>query len=206
MSSSGSTAHDQRMTNDLLEEADSIALDIMRRTNVDPDRPVSTKTMAARMTGHVAQAGRILDAGQNAIVSGVHRIFWNVRLPNERVTWVVGHELCHVWFRMREEAHEHEDLVCDIVGAMLVAPREAFRRAVRTVGQRVHALAGHFKTTEALALLRVGEVTGRSVLLVRPSSRIARGEPFVWPEDLRSVPRSVAHPIRVDGRWGMMAA
>lgn len=197
--------HDVSMQ-DLIDEADQIATDLMLMGRSDPDRPVSTKVLAHRITGARPEPARILDHGQNFPFKGQHRIWWNDRAAPERQCWIVGHELAHVWFRMRGTSHEHEELLADIIGAMLVAPRVAFARAHRTTGSRVKALARHFKTTEALVLLRIGEVTGRPVLLLRQPTRIARGEPFVWPEDVRTIPRKVAHLVRVDGRWGMMAA
>lgn len=186
--------------------ADSLAAEILDHVDCDPERPVSVKTIARRLTGFEPESADIRSEGVIATVSGKDRIYYSRRLLPDRRGWILGHEILHAWVRMHGLRVDHEELVADAVGARLVAPAAAFRRAIGLHGCRVHELATRFRTTQALALLRVGEVTGRAVMVDRPYRRIARGEHFVWPQDLRLVPREVAHPIRIDGRWGMMAA
>lgn len=127
--------------------------------------------------------------------------------PRGRV--VLGHELGHVWaekFLHREPTEEW----CDAFGVALASPRRVVLRAMRLVGHRVSRLAAGLQIEQAAALLRVGEIAGRSVALERrPGVLIPRGAAFPWPPVatvFRDRPAGV-HPIRVDGvRWGLMAA
>ena len=86
-----------------------------------------------------------------------------------------GHELGH---ELLEEAgvgpHEYTEEDCDYLGAAMVIPR----RCVRDDAQ---ALALSHKTSETLALLRIGEVLGEPVAVVAPLTVRARGE-AQWPE------------------------
>jgi hypothetical protein len=128
-------------------------------------------------------------------------------LDPARARWLLGHELAE-WAHRRAGYVRHDlEARCDALGAMLVAPRDAFRRAMRHHGHRVHELARIFHTTQSLALLRVGEVSGRPVMLRRPTGAIARGEPYVWPSGPELL--ALAHPLRITDepdRVGFMVA
>lgn len=134
-------------------------------------------------------------------------------LSPARARWLLGHELGEFW--MRENGYEREDIEqrADALGAALAVPRAAFRSAVKHHGHRVHTLSRLFATTQSLALLRVGETTGRPVALLRPSGTIARGDAYEWPRTSTLVRalregRSAVHPLRIDDephRWGLMA-
>lgn len=191
------------LSGDDLAEAEGVATWILRRAGVDPDDAVSTRAVA-RGLGISVRRERQLARGSIVYLRGEARIYVHPRLTPQREEWVIGHELGH-WARPEVERSEHEERMCDAIGAALVAPRAAVARIARQIGHRVHAVAELLHVEQSLALLRIGEVTGRSVILLR-SPAIARGDAFEWGETPRALPRSIAHPIRVDGRWGMMAA
>lgn len=129
-----------------------------------------------------------------------------------RANFLIGHELAEWWYLTRGRRFEnlaHKEAACDALGARLACPQPAFARAVRTIGHRVHTLARCFIVPQGLALLRVGEVTGRPVAFVR-SPPIVRGEDFAWPDGpgLRKAverPPASVHLVRADERWGLMA-
>ena len=131
--------------------------------------------------------------------------------PKDRARWIVGHELAEWWLRdHRFNCHSEREAWCDALGAALVAPLEVFEAATRAIGHRVHRLAEAFHVPQALALLRVGEVSGRPVALLRPKP-VVRGASFAWPdrEGLAGAvarPPAGVHPVRVDKRWGLMAS
>lgn len=127
-----------------------------------------------------------------------------MRLTEAMEAWVIGHEIAHWYHRTHNLRPEREESRCDTIGACLVAPRPAFAEAAQIIGHRVHELADAFRTTQSLALLRIGEVTGRPVLLFRPMMNIVRGDMFEWGADPRRLPRDVAHPVKVDRGLGMM--
>ena len=184
------------------------ALAIYGAAKADPDAPPAIASLCRALIGSAPQRVRMVGEAdivpfRGAWVLRVHRMI----LP-ARAAWLVGHELAEWWYHARRHTFSQVELEarCDALGAALVAPRPAFLRALKRVGHRVHVLAARFQTTQALALLRVGEVTGRPVFYDGRAARLARGQEFTWPADPLALPRRVAHPIQVDGRWGMMAA
>jgi hypothetical protein len=181
---------------------------MLRLAGLDDDAPPSMDDLAVRLLGHAPQrAPRRAIRGEGALarIGDDWRVYVAADVTAERARWVVGHELAHWWHRVHIRAPESERR-CDALGAMLAAPRRAMLRAVRLEGHAVTRLAVRLRVPQALALLRLGEIVERPVALVRPAP-IARGGPFPWPENLGSARRLPgAHPIRVDGGLGWMAA
>lgn len=175
----------------------------------DPADPPAIGALCKMLTGHAPEFVRMREPAYLPVVNGERRVYVRVGTDPARARWLVGHELAEWWYLRTAYRGEDVELRCDALGAALVAPRPAFLLALRARGHRVHELAKDFKTTQALALLRIGETTGRPVALVRPTP-ILRGEGFAWPTGpglaraVRQPPPSV-HPIRVDGRFGLMA-
>lgn len=137
----------------------------------------------------------------------------NPALPKSRQRFKAAHELGHWYYDRCGYRGADIEARCDLFAAALVMPRSVFRRAVRTLGHRVHALANAFATTQSAALLRVGEVTGRPVALLRWPEALTRGEPFTWPKSATLVRalregKDAVHPLRIvdePNRVGLMA-
>lgn len=162
-------------------EADALAL--YRLKGFDPDEPPSMKELCWACIGSHPKRVRVVGESDITPVKGrwsmrVHRMV----LP-ERAAWLIGHELGEWWYRTRGHAFSLAELEarCDAFGAALVAPRPAFARAIKRIGHRVHILARRFRTTQAVALLRIGEVAGRPVAYEGTRARVERGDAFVWP-------------------------
>lgn len=205
----GSRHHDRVLDAHHLAWADEIVDDLYLRAGANPERPPSPRWLATKLLGTAPRSFPIQNEGELFFLNGLWAITTRKGLPLPRVPSVIGHELTHWWFRVfgeRPASLALEEALCDAVGARLAAPKVPFKSAVDAFGHRVHALAKTFRTTQTVALLRVAEISGRPALVDRPRGRIARGGAFEWPDDLRSVPRSRAHLIRVDDYWGMMAA
>lgn len=135
-------------------------------------------------------------------------------LPHARARWLIGHEIAEWHLARLNYRGEDIERVCDRIGAALAVQRPAFRAAIRSIGRHaVHELARRFATTQSLALLRVGEVTGRPVALLRWPEPIYRGDPFEWPRTsaLRRAldeGRAAVHPVAIcdePNRVGLMA-
>jgi hypothetical protein len=128
---------------------------------------------------------------------------WQIRVhrsvSRQRARWLVGHELAEWWLgdALFSSLVERER-VCDAIGAALVAPAPEFARAIVALDHSVTALAQAFDVPVSLALLRIGEVTGRPVRLLGPRPR-ERGQP-------REDWTTGVHPVRLAGeaRWGLM--
>lgn len=129
-----------------------------------------------------------------AEVHGKPRIFVREGATPQEMRFLIGHELAH--WALREaglaSGDEEEERAANFLGACIVAPRRAFREAVRVFGDDVRALAAVFGSTHSLALLRLGEAMGVNLALVRPGLVRVRGDEYPWPheETLRSWARS----------------
>jgi len=145
---------------------------------------------------------------------GLPRVLLRMDVPPRRARWLVGHEIAE-WAHARTDYRGGDiEERCDAMGAMLCAPRNLFRDAIRKLGRHaVHQLAEIFSTTQSLCLLRIGEVTGRPVALLRWPENIFRGDPFEWPSfsTLRRAieeGREMVHPCTINdepNRIGLMA-
>jgi len=190
-----------------LAELEGWAGAMLRASNVDTDGPVPVVALARAVTGH---APRWTSLPQASVVRG-GVIYLRRGLPLTKAREAVCHELAEV----AHAGYCGADIEarCDTLGAMLLAPRGAFRRAVTRLGHRVHELAKVFCCSQSLALLRVGEVTGRPVMLLTPRGQLARGDAFGWPSTSTLVRalrdgRSRVHPLQITDapdRWGLMA-
>ncbi len=187
------------------EDLEGDASAIYALAGCDDDDPPAIAALCRVLLGSPPVRASIRHEAQLAHVDGAWRVLVRRDVSAERARWLVGHELAE-WWHLRHDARPADiEARCDTLGAMLVAPRRAYRRALRALGHRVHALASAFGVEQELALLRIGEVTGRPVALLRaPGVVLARGEPYVW--DRRAVEHRAAHPVRVGQRWGLMAS
>ncbi len=144
-----------------------------------------------RMPTSVARAPAWL-----AIVHGQARIYVRTGLAPEHRNFLIGHELAE--WALARDGYRGDDIeeAADAIAACLVAPRAAFRAALREIGERYDELADAFVCTESLAALRVGETTGEPMALVTPRSVRVRGDgEWVWPaeDEMRRVARR-GHP------------
>jgi hypothetical protein len=198
------------LSQDDVAECEGTALELLQRVGVDFDFPPSTWELALLLgltviRRHGARNPRSVDSD----------LFWprgrerpaeitlRRKMTAAREAHAIGHELGH-WARGTICARDYqEEALCETIGACLACPRPSFARAARVLG--LYELADSFHVEQGLALLRVGEVTGRPVLLLRSAGHIARGDTFEWTDAPLTLPREVAHRVRVEQRWGMMA-
>lgn len=205
------------LSGDDLADIEGDVLCIYDRAAEDPEDPPAIGRLVEKLLGaRPSTAPLLVDQACLVMLQGEWRIFVRRGTPTIRARWLVGHELAEWWYRkVRGYTGEDVEERCDALGAALVAPRPAVRAELRRLGgHRVHLLAERFGTTQSVALLRIGEVTGRPVALVRKPAPIVRGEPFEWPSDLRELraaverPPAGVHPLRITdeaNRWGLMA-
>ncbi len=184
--------------------------DVVRRM-AGMDGPCSMADMARELTRRDVVVCDDLGSAEGCFRGG--RVCVRPGLAPERLRHTIGHEIGEWYYALI--GYEGDDIEerCDALGAALAVPRVEFRRAVGAVGHRVFALAAAFGVQQSVALLRLGEVTGRPVALLRPTAPIYRGDPFEWPRTSALVRalregRGRVHPIRIvdsPDRWGLMA-
>ena len=122
--------------------------------------------------------------------------------------FLIAHELSHGIFDdegIHFVTEAEEEVACDALAGALIVPRRAFASASRAFGGNVEQMAVQFRTTESLCLLRMGEVTGRPLALVRPGLIRTRGDaPMPSHDDLARwargrAPAGWVRSSRVDG-------
>jgi hypothetical protein len=167
---------------DALVEVEGDAELLIRRCGYDPGDPPGVVALVAAYLGSPPQRAPIRAEGSLVRVEDQRRVYVRRGLSAARARWVAGHELAHAYYADTGYCGEDLEARCDALGAALCLPRPFFRRAHARLGPCPGRMARVLGVTPALAHLRLGEVTGRPVVLWRPGEAIHRGEPFVWPE------------------------
>ncbi len=193
-------------------EVEGDAEAIFRLSGLDPDDCPTMTALCKALIGSTPQRVSMRLEAEHATVKGAHRIFINKRVSAAREKWLIGHELAE-WYLRRIGYHGRDiELRANAIGSALCCARQPFKKACERYGHRVHALAKAFGVPQGVALLRVGETTGRPVVYVCRHP-IARGDTWEWPKSVDGIraaverPPANIHPIRVSdaGRWGLMA-
>lgn len=191
-----------------------LADETYRRAGFDPSVPACTMRLAStlwRDPAAVQVAPATVLRRSSAVLARVHgqrRIYIRRGCAPQDFRFLVGHELAHAVYAdegVTFATEDAEESACDALAGALVAPRHAFRAAVAKLGDDVEQMALTFGTTESLCLLRLGEVTGRPLALVRPGRVRTRGE-AAMPDDETIVrwargkaPAGWVRSARVDG-------
>lgn len=194
---------DESVIADVAGDADLL----LRLAKCPDDEKVDVIKLCRSMTRFAPWMSRLGPEAHRSLENKKPRVILRAGLPPARARFLVCHELAEIhYYDHLKYVGEDIEARCDALGAALVAPRRLARAAIREHGHRVHRLAHSLGVPQALALLRVGELDRRPVLLLRPQGNIARGALFEWPQE-RVRDRSV-HPIKLsdEDRWGLMAA
>ncbi len=179
---------------------EGIAESLYREAGEDPSEPVSPVRIArALINADVVKAvpRHALRQSWAALtpIDGRWHIVVRRDVPDAELGHTIAHELAH-WALRRANIPDNEPS-CDYLGAALVAPARAFRRAIKHLGADLPALADTFRTTESCVALRWGESTDTAVALVRPGLIRVRGQlEFVWPDEQTIVRWAKGRPPR----------
>jgi hypothetical protein len=200
--SAAALAHSSSVTNEDLADVEGDAALLLREARIEDDEPVPVAKLCRSLIGEGPMLTR---SGPEACCIRV-RERWRVCVRSfvapARARWLVCHELAEYHYARTGYRGADVEARCDALGAALVVPRRLMLSAMGVHSHRVHSLARSLGVTQALALLRVGEVSGRPVMLERrPGVRLSRGEEFIWAES-----HPCAHPVKLpdEGRWGWM--
>lgn len=168
-------------------EIEGIADAAYEEARLDPDQP-NVVRLARTLLGPdaVRRGPRPLSSPAVLLRVGEDwRIVLSRSLPRLAALFAIGHELGH-WLLRRHGCWcgESEEREADYLGAALLAPHRAFRRAYYQLGADLPALAAAFSTPEAGAALRLGEVMHVPLAVVAPQTVRVRGpENWVWPDE-----------------------
>ncbi len=153
-----------------------------------------------------------------AVIDGQDRIFVREDCPPADFGFLVFHELGHHEFTRQGvlfATPDEEERACDAFAGAMAAPKPAFEAALTWLDRDLRQISVKFGITESHALLRLGEVTGRPVGLVRPGLTRTRGTGVVpLPETFEAwsrsrTPKGWKRSPRVDGdraRIGFVSA
>ncbi len=193
---------------DTLADIEGDAALLLRLAKLDDDEPPATIALCRALTGRPPMTARIRQEACSARVGNEWRVVVRRGVLPARARWLVGHELAELHYARTGYRGRDIEARCDALGAALCLPRRALLGLVRHHAHRVHAIARLTRLTQSLVLLRIGEVTGRPVALLRAPAPTVRGDAFAWPvEPSLFVPG--AHPLRITDepqRVGLMAS
>lgn len=167
-------------------EAEGLAEEAYARAGLDPEAPHVPRLVRALLgPASVVRGPRPVHAPAALYRLGDRwRIVVGRHVPSAYALHALAHELGHYLLRGAGLNEAEEEAAADYLGACLIAPRPAYRAALRSLGPDVRRLAEAFGTTETGAALRVGEVTGRPLVVVAPHRVRVRGpEEWAWPDE-----------------------
>lgn len=153
--------------------------------------------MIVRLLGAPPRLVPLMPEAALACVLGEPRIFVRRGTAPTRARWLAGHELAEWWYQRVGYRGDDLEERCDALGAALVAPRPTVLAARRKLGDEPIAIATELRTTQSLALLRLGECVRVPVFLKRQHHTIARGAAYVLPRHPEAHPGLRKVPIRV---------
>lgn len=168
------------------DECERLALEVRARAGLGPLDVEPTNRTAARLLGPrgVRVIPRFTTIAALVRVNG--ETFIVMQRDARDANFVIGHELGH--WALREIARysgPEEERLADRIGAAIVAPPAALRKAASWYGERSYReLALAFMATRSLVALRLAEVFCRETALVAPRSdrrvRIVTQGAFPW--------------------------
>lgn len=192
------------LTEDDLVEVEGDAAALLRAAKLADDERVDVVALARATMGAPPMLSRTGAESTRIRVYDQWRAVVRAHVPAPRARWLVCHELAEHHYLSRGYRGEDIEARSDALGAALVVPRRLARAAMAHHGHRIARLAATLGVTQALSLLRVGEVDRRPVLLLRrPGVRLARGAAFEWPSEIGRRARSVK--LTDEAREGWMA-
>lgn len=164
-------------------EADANALQIYAQAGCDPEDPPGPVLLAAAIGLRIVWRAGIRGA---RLRRETLEILVSSRLSPVALAWAVAHEIAE-WHlgRIGYDDADREQ-ASDALAAALILPIPAYRRATAAFGGTVVALpdiSHAFRTSQSIAALRMGEVTGRPLALVTPSRVHLRGDEWGWPPE-----------------------
>ncbi len=134
------------------------------------------------------------DGEVEEVVEGEWKIFVRSHLSPQRLQFTICHELAEWHLKQIGYQPEHfsvKEEVADRLAAALIAPRGAFRAAVRRHDYDFEQLALDFGTDQTCSALRLGEVEMIPLLAIGPRVRV-RGPEFGWPKTIDQLRRLAA--------------
>lgn len=168
-----------------LWDVDAVQQELFARAGLDPDEGVSPVAIARGLGIEVRVVSHPKFPGDGALVRLHDQWIAFVRggISRERKRFALAHEIAE--WALRGVVDERIEDACNAIAAALLAPRRAFVRRAREVGDvAFEQLALPFEISQTAAALRTGELQRVDLAVIRPGLVRTRGE------RLREVPQA----------------
>lgn len=162
---------------------EELAREVRARARLEPDEVAPSGLVARRLLGPkaVTEIPRFRTEGLFTFVEGQPRIFVRRGAPDRN--FLIAHELGHWAVHEFRIDVENEEDAANMIGAAIVAPPNALRRARDSIGEKLAKLARIFEATQSMIWLRLGEVLGdERALVTEHSVRFRSAGAFPWYE------------------------
>jgi hypothetical protein len=192
-----------------MNNAEAVAREVFRSVGASPDAPPSGGAIELALafvgTDGIYVQPRALQEACIAVIHGKRRIVVRAGLHHRRAHFAVAAMLARL-----VGAHPNVEAAA---AAWIVAPPQAFSRALSRLGVNLPGLASTFSVTETCAALRTIEVTERDGAVTTPERVYKRGSiAWVRDEDVRSLASArrtlrscKPHPIKDEpGRMALL--
>src|SRR5262245_27311373 len=156
-------------------EIESFALEVYWEAGFLTETPVEPEKLARKLLGPLSVRFVGFDvlrthAAALARLGKEWRVYLRKGLPAVERRFCCAHELAEWFLADRCVPDPHPEQSADCLAAALLAPKPFAERACKARGPQWRQLALDFGTTESCAALRFGEITGRPLALVTPTS------------------------------------
>ena len=175
------------------------AAGIFELAKCDPSDPVGPASLIRRILGRdglefIDRSKMRTSVAKLCKVNGAFRVYAANGTDDADLAFNLSHELAE-WLYWNEADNEKER-ACDALAAALVAPRPAFLRMLRVVGEDFGSLAHAFGSTPTSMAMRLGETTQRPVVVITRTHHFIRGREWRWqPEaELRRIAKAGGCP------------
>jgi hypothetical protein len=193
------------LNEDQLADIETRALAFLAQYGIRDDRPIDVELLALRATGCRVREVSQQEEAKLRHVNGLPVLQARPGLKATRARWLAGHELGELYLLRTGLVVEDKEEWCDAFGASVVAPRRLVLALIEEHGHSVYTISHEAGVTQSVALLRIGELTGRPVALLRGgfSPTLIRGDFYAWPDAAgmlalaRGADRSIAHPVKI---------
>lgn len=191
-------------------ELEAEALRMYADARWDPEIPIPPAVLVRALYGTaIVRSASLPRESLVSTVDGIITICVRSTIMAAKARFLAFHEASHPRLASTCGDDPHVEDKCNYIAGALSVPRPAFMKKTQELGHHVHRLAQAFGTTQAVILLRLGELCSRSVKLTG-MREIVRGPEFDWPDTrlaLAGKVRKICHPVRLtdERKLGLMA-
>lgn len=164
-------------------DPDSTAAEIYQRAGADLYDPPGAAELVRRILGDdaIVVTSGLASAAEYRPERRV--ICVRRRLDPIELAFMSCHELVEWYCTEIGYDRPNREWICNRTAARLLAPAEAMRASRHLIAQTPEAIGAYFGVSHTVAALRIGETSGRSLVVVDPAWLMAAGDAYGWPPE-----------------------